>query len=120
MATARPQCSANQESPGFSHGECQCKFAWGLKNYTMFYSKHFFLIARQKKAIKLARLRRNIPVEVIANVEKGSPSVAMGAYAKVLHAIEGMDKDLLLICKDNAKGRLMQKRAYLMICSLFW
>ena len=85
----------------------------------MFYSKHFFLIARQKKAIKLARLRRNIPVEVIANrsglgrttiwaVEKGSPSVAMGAYAKVLHAIEGMDKDLLLICKDNAKGRLMQ------------
>ena len=23
MATARPQCSANQESPGFSHGECQ-------------------------------------------------------------------------------------------------
>ena len=131
MATARPQCSANQESPGFSHGECQCKFAWGLKNYTMFYSKHFFLIARQKKAIKLARLRRNIPVEVIANrsglgrttiwaVEKGSPSVAMGAYAKVLHAIEGMDKDLLLICKDDAKGRLMQKRAYLMICSLFW
>ena len=131
MATARPQCSANQESPGFSHGECQCKFAWGLKNYTMFYSKHFFLIARQKKAIKLARLRRNIPVEVIANrsglgrttiwaVEKGSPSVAMGAYAKVLHAIEGMDKDLLLICKDNANGRLMQKRAYLMICFLFW
>ena len=42
-------------------------------------------------------------------VEKGSPSVAMGAYAKVLHAIEGMDKDLLLICKYNAKGRLMQK-----------
>ena len=26
MATARPQCSANQESPGFSHGECQCHF----------------------------------------------------------------------------------------------
>ena len=61
--------------------------------------------------IKLARLRRNIPVEVIADraglgrttvwsIEKGSPSVSMGAYAKVLHAIEGMDKDLLLICRD--------------------
>ena len=26
MATARPQCSANQESPGFSRGECQIGF----------------------------------------------------------------------------------------------
>ncbi len=69
--------------------------------------------------IKLARLRRNIPVSIIAErsgisrtsiwaIEKGSPSVSMGAYAKVLHAIEGMDKDLLLICKDDAKGRMMQ------------
>ncbi len=32
----------------------------------------------------------------------------MGAYAKVLHAIEGMDKELLLICQDDKKGRLMQ------------
>ena len=76
-------------------------------------------VQRMGEQIKLARLRRNIPVEVIANraglgrttiwaVEKGSPSVSMGAYAKVLHAIDGMDKDLLLICKDDAKGRLMQ------------
>ena len=69
--------------------------------------------------IKLARLRRDIPVEVIADraglgrttvwsIEKGSPSVSMGAYAKVLHAIEGMDQDLLLICKEEKKGRLLQ------------
>ena len=85
----------------------------------------------QKKAVKLARLRRNIPVEVIANrsglgrttiwaVEKGSPSVAMGAYAKVLHAIEGMDKDLLLICKDDAKGRLTQKESISDDMLSFW
>ena len=69
--------------------------------------------------IKLARLRRNISMETVAErsglsrttvwaIEKGSPSVAMGAYAKALHAIEGMDKDLLLICKDDAKGRIIQ------------
>ena len=77
------------------------------------------ILQRMGEQIKLARLRRNIPMEVIAersglgrttvwNIEKGSPSVSMGAYAKVLHAIEGMDKDLLLICKDDAKGRLIQ------------
>lgn len=76
-------------------------------------------LQRMGEQIKLARLRRNISMEVVAErsglgrttvwaVEKGSPSVSMGAYAKVLHAIEGMDKDLLLICRDDAKGRLIQ------------
>ena len=76
-------------------------------------------LQRMGEQIKLARLRRNIPVSVIADrsglgrttiwaIEKGSPSVTMGAYAKALHAIEGMDKDLLLICKDDKKGRLLQ------------
>lgn len=80
------------------------------------------VLQRMGEQIKLARLRRNIPIEVIADraglgrttvwsIEKGSPSVSMGAYAKVLHAIEGMDKDLLLICKDDNKGRLMQDLA---------
>lgn len=77
------------------------------------------ILQRMGEQIKLARLRRNIPVEIIADraglgrttvwaIEKGSPSVSMGAYAKTFHAIEGMDKDLLLICKDDKKGRLMQ------------
>jgi transcriptional regulator with XRE-family HTH domain len=58
--------------------------------------------------IKLARLRRDISLNMVAeramlsratvcNIEKGSPSVCIGAYAKVLHAITGLDKDLLLI-----------------------
>ena len=77
------------------------------------------ILQRMGEQIKLARLRRNISMEIVAErsglgrttvwaIEKGSPSVSMGAYAKVLHAIEGMDKDLLLICKDDAKGRLIQ------------
>ncbi len=69
--------------------------------------------------IKLARLRRNLSVELVAEragvsrtsvwkVEKGDPSVAMGIYAAVLHALNNMDNDLLLIAKDDAMGRKMQ------------
>lgn len=68
--------------------------------------------------IRLARLRRKISVEMVAEranvsrqtvwkVEKGSPSVAMGIYAKVLGAI-GMQEDLLLIAKDDELGRILQ------------
>ena len=69
--------------------------------------------------IKLARLRRDLSAELVAEragisrstlwqVEKGSPSVAMGIYAAVLHALNNMDKDLLLIAKDDVLGRTMQ------------
>lgn len=69
--------------------------------------------------IKLARLRRNLSVELVSeragisrvslwNVEKGSPSVAIGIYASVLHALNNMDQDLLLIAKDDVMGRKMQ------------
>ena len=42
------------------------------------------------------------------NVEKGSPSVAIGIYAAVLHALNNMDKDLLLVAKDDEFGKKMQ------------
>lgn len=69
--------------------------------------------------IKLARLRRNLSVELVAEradisratlwkVEKGDKSVAIGIYAAVLHALNGMDKDLLLIAKDDVLGRTIQ------------
>ncbi len=32
----------------------------------------------------------------------------MGIYAAVLHALNNMDKDLLLIAKDDEFGRMMQ------------
>ena len=68
--------------------------------------------------IRLARLRRKISVEMVAaranvsrqtvwKVEKGSPSVAMGIYARILGAI-GMQEDLLLIAKDDELGRILQ------------
>lgn len=42
------------------------------------------------------------------SVEKGSPSVAIGIYAAVLHALNNLDKDLLLVAKDDEFGRKMQ------------
>lgn len=69
--------------------------------------------------IKLARLRRDLSTELVSaragisratlwKVEKGDPSVALGIYAAVLHALNNMDQDLLLIAKDDEKGRQMQ------------
>ena len=69
--------------------------------------------------IKYARLRRKLTSELVAeragisratlvSIEKGSPSVAMGCYASVLHALNYMDKDLLLVAKDDELGRKLQ------------
>lgn len=60
--------------------------------------------------IKLARLRRGLSTELVAEragisrstlwkIEKDNPSVAMGMYAATLHALNNMDPDLLLMRK---------------------
>jgi transcriptional regulator with XRE-family HTH domain len=77
------------------------------------------ILATMGEQIKLARLRRNLSVELVAeranisratlwSIEKGSPSVAIGNYAAVLHALNNMDSDLLLIAKDDELGRTLQ------------
>ena len=77
------------------------------------------LLETMGEQIKMARLRRKISAELIAEragisratlwaVEKGSPSVSVGIYAAVLHSLNGMDKDLLLIAKDDELGRKLQ------------
>lgn len=69
--------------------------------------------------VKLARLRRRISMALVAEragvsretvgaVEKGAPSVAIGIYAAVLHALNNMDSDLLLVAKDDELGRTLQ------------
>lgn len=77
------------------------------------------ILRQMGEQIKLARLRRKLSSELVAeragisratlwNVEKGSPSVAIGKYASVLHALNNMDRDLLLIAKDDELGRKLQ------------
>ena len=77
------------------------------------------ILEQMGEQIKLARLRRKLSAELVAerasisratlwSIEKGSPSVAIGMYAAVLHALNGMDKDLALIAKDDVFGRKLQ------------
>ena len=77
------------------------------------------ILTQMGEQIRLARLRRHLTAELVAeragisrvtlgNIEKGSPSVAIGSYAAVLHALNGMDKDLLLVAKDDELGRKLQ------------
>lgn len=69
--------------------------------------------------IKTSRLRRRLPAELVAEragvsratvwkVENGDPSVAIGIYAAVLHALNNMDQDLLLIAKDDILGQKLR------------
>jgi len=68
--------------------------------------------------IRLARLRRKLSTKQIAeradvgrstlvSIEKGSPSVSIGAYLQVLQVL-GLEKDLLLVAKDDELGRKLQ------------
>ena len=77
------------------------------------------ILQQMGEQIKLARLRRQLSAELIAeragisratlwNIEKGSPSVSIGAYAAALHALGGMDRDLLMVAKDDELGRKLQ------------
>ena len=52
--------------------------------------------------------RAGISRSSLWKVESGNPAVAMGIYAAVLHALNNMDKDLLLIARDDEMGRRMQ------------
>ena len=69
--------------------------------------------------IRMARLRRNLSMRLVCErasisratlwqVEKGSPSVAIGIYAAVLHALDGGDKELLKVMKEDEVGRTIQ------------
>ncbi|MDB5211497.1 MAG: transcriptional regulator [Sediminibacterium sp.] len=68
--------------------------------------------------LKLARRRRRLSVEQVAEradiarstlwqVEKGSPSVAMGIYMKVIFVL-GLEKDMLKVASDDTLGRKLQ------------
>lgn len=77
------------------------------------------ILTKMGEQIRMARLRRRLSVNLVSeragisrttlwSIEKGSPSVAIGAYAAVLHALNNMDSDLLLIAKDDELGRKLQ------------
>ncbi|OJW80265.1 MAG: transcriptional regulator [Bacteroidetes bacterium 46-16] len=76
------------------------------------------ILATLGENLKLARLRRKLGTEQIAEragisrktlwqIEKGVPSVAMGAYFQVLFAM-GLEKDFLKLAADDEFGRKLQ------------
>ncbi len=77
------------------------------------------ILARMGEQIKLARLRRGLLVEEVAgkagvsrttvwSIEKGSQAVSIGAYAAVLHSLNEIDSDLLLVAKEDLYGHRLQ------------
>ena len=68
--------------------------------------------------IKLARLRRKLSMEQVAEragisrstlvkIEKGDDSVSMGSYFQVLFVMR-LDKDFLEVARDDVLGRKIQ------------
>jgi len=69
--------------------------------------------------IKLARLRRNLPMRVIcekarisrptlSRMEKGDYRVSIGKYAMVLHALGGYSEELAKVMREDERGRTIQ------------
>ena len=71
--------------------------------------------------IKLARLRRNLSIAQVAEratcspvtitrIEKGTPTVAIGIYLRVLYALQ-LDDDILLLAQKDEMGHALQDLA---------
>lgn len=67
---------------------------------------------------RLARLRRNLTMELVAQraqcsrqtlerLEKGSPQVSLGVVLRVLNALQ-LDEDILSLAKDDVLGHIVQ------------
>lgn len=67
---------------------------------------------------RLARLRRNLTMELVAQraqcsrqtlerLEKGSPQVSLGVVLRVLNALQ-LDDDILSLAKDDVLGHIVQ------------
>ena len=76
------------------------------------------LLTKMGENIKLARLRRKLSGEQVAeraninrgtliSIEKGTPTVSIGSYLLVLQVL-GLEKDFLLLAKDDELGRKLQ------------
>jgi transcriptional regulator with XRE-family HTH domain len=80
--------------------------------------KHQRMLQQVGEQFKLARLRRKLSAEQVAEragigtstlwrIEKGDPGVAMGNYFQVLVAL-GLDREILKLAADDELGRKLQ------------
>ena len=89
-----------------------------MKKDVLLYPKERRYLVEVGQQIRLARLRRRISCDLCAQkakisratlwkVEKGNPSVSMGAYLSVLFALH-LERDILLLAKEDREGHEMQ------------
>ena len=66
--------------------------------------------ARRRRRLTMALVaeRAMISPATLGRIERGDGGVGIGSYAAVLHALNNMDQDLLLVAKDDEFGRQMQ------------
>lgn len=80
--------------------------------------KHKRILSELGENIKLARLRRKLSAEQVAEranisrptlveIEKGNPNTSIGVYFQVLIVL-GLENDLLGVGKDDLLGRKLQ------------
>ncbi len=76
------------------------------------------ILAELGNRLRSARIRRNLTTAMVAEradislptlrqIEQGSPTVSLGAYAQVLLALN-LEKDLALLARDDELGRRLQ------------
>ena len=88
------------------------------KNRIIILPKTKRILVEMGQNIKLARLRRKLSSEQVAEranisrptltaIERGAPTVSMGSYLLVLQVL-GLENDFLLLAKDDILGRKLQ------------
>jgi transcriptional regulator with XRE-family HTH domain len=89
-----------------------------MKEKIVILPKGMKLLSTLGENIKLARLRRKLSTELVAEragmsrktlwqIEKGVHSVSMGAYFQVLFVL-GLERDFLKLAGDDELGRKLQ------------
>jgi transcriptional regulator with XRE-family HTH domain len=84
----------------------------------LIFPKYHQLLSTVGENIKLARKRRKLTTIQVAEragidrstlyqIEKGSPSVSLGAYFNVFRVL-GLQNDFLKLAADDEQGRLIQ------------
>lgn len=82
------------------------------------FPKHLEILEHMGENIKLARKRRKLTATQVAeradivrstlyHIEKGNPSVALGAYFNVFRVL-GLQNDFLKLAADDELGRKLQ------------
>lgn len=67
------------------------------------------LLARKRRGLSRAQMseRASCSELTLMRIERGSPTVAMGAYVRALFGL-GLDEDILYLAQDDPQGRNLQ------------